>query len=877
MGISRSTTIRTAFIVSLLLGGAAFGLVGVGVPGARVSAASPPGVEPQQAPTISYEFYDFFDVPYGEWWDYRYGTYGDLPINAECFSAAAIANGVCTPSNAAVDDTSSYPYTDWYPLPGAIRPDNPNVNPMIYAPFRMRITGMDVGGYDLSDPVFLPVLNAAQAPGSRLEFNWYMQYFDTATANARSAAGCPISARVLDGFQIRSEVTLVMDLQESRRIFGVVGANAAAARTWWQSNTDPTCLGLGAAELALEDWFVLLGGDQFGPGKYDIANSFEYYYTPFYTQMSATVDDAGVTTVRIEHAAWGTEVLLARMFYWGRTSYEVHHLDSTQAAGWWGMELAWFEDFQFAGSLAASNFDFTLASVMQYQFQALGAPGADGLYNQVGDISYWTWGPILTDYTNDWSPRHTISELDRYPTATYVHATPGGRTYGQSRIYDFPPSTWDLAARESWHFQFPTRPVVFYDPNLTPLGTNPVTGRYVEIHAMMELFRTHPASYGSWNAAARTWDVVGPSSTGGPVGSPGPDGLPGTADDQYALVSWGRIELRASTQPALLRVTTNPAVPGKINIDGYPADEWGLTWVKVAQGAHTVSFGDLYGLGTPAAQAVMTANGATTVVVGNYAVFGSLRVTTEPAVPGTISVNGQAANDWGMWRAAPAGTYTVSFGAVAGFTPPAPVTATVTAGALTHVIGRYTSSPGAPGPDPSTFGLLRVTTNPAVPSSILVNGIARDEWGLTWVKMAPGTYTVSFKGVYGVTPPAPATVTVTAGATTVYDGVFVVHGSLRVITNPAVPATIFVDGLPRNDWGMWQSMPPGTYTVSFEPLAGFTSPAAQTATVAAGVLTTVTGAYTVSVTPDVVPAETTVLADMAEGIVANVARGSNRE
>jgi len=158
-------------------------------------------------------------------------------------------------------------------------------------------------------------------------------------------------------------------------------------------------------------------------------------------------------------------------------------------------------------------------------------------------------------------------------------------------------------------------------------------------------------------------------------------------------------------------------------------------------------------------------------------------------------------------------------------------------------VGQFTSSPGAKGPDPSSYGFLRVTTRPSVPSQILVNGIPRDEWGLNWVKVAPGDYTVGFRGVYGHTTPSSATLRVTAGQTTTHEGAFQVHGSLRVVTSPALPATISIDGVPRDDWGMWQSMPPGSYTVSFESVPGFTTPASQTATVTAGQLTTVTGTY----------------------------------
>ena len=62
-------------------------------------------------------------------------------------------------------------------------------------------------------------------------------------------------------------------------------------------------------------------------------------------------------------------------------------------------------------------------------------------------------------------------------------------------------------------------------------------------------------------------------------------------------------------------------------------------------------------------------------------------------------------------------------------------------------------------------GYLRVTTSPALPSQILVNGVPRDTWGLTWLKLPPGDYEVSFTDMPGFTTPAPQTVTVLAGVT----------------------------------------------------------------------------------------------------------------
>src|SRR2546428_3284710 len=216
--------------------------------------------------------------------------------------------------------------------------------------------------------------------------------------------------------------------------------------------------------------------------------------------------------------------------------------------------------------------------------------------------------------------------------------------------------------------------------------------------------RTLPSSYGSWDESTNTWTLTGPATTGGPPANPGPDGVPGTSDDQSPTYSHPSIDFQAC--PALLRVTTNPALPGKIIVDGVPRDEWGLAWMKIAPGTHTVSFGGLNGLATPTAQTVTTTSGATTTVQGNYGANGYLRVITNPALASTISVNGVPRNDWGMWTALPPGTYTVHFGLVAGYNPPADQTAIVTAGAPTAIPGPPVPEPAAPRPPPSPAGAL---------------------------------------------------------------------------------------------------------------------------------------------------------------------------
>jgi Ca2+-binding RTX toxin-like protein len=298
----------------------------------------------------------------------------------------------------------------------------------------------------------------------------------------------------------------------------------------------------------------------------------------------------------------------------------------------------------------------------------------------------------------------------------------------------------------------------------------------------------------------------------------------------------------------LLRVTTSPALPSQITLDGVPMDTWALTWPKTPVGTYEVCFTDVSGFQTPGCQTVDITLDATTTVVGTFVANGWLRVQTSPALPGTITVNGTSTNDWGSWSDLPPGGYTVCFGQVQGFDAPACVATSVAAGVQTDVAGVYT--PNAAAPVPTGFGQLRVTTTPAVPAVIEVDGVAYDRWGLTWVKLAPGAHEVCFGDVTGFTTPACQDITIVEAATTVVNGAYTQRGTIQVLTLPAVPSTVSIDGTPRNAWGVWTEIPAGTHTVCFGevPAASGPPPAAsgppcQIVVVTAGQPTVVTGLF----------------------------------
>jgi hypothetical protein len=144
----------------------------------------------------------------------------------------------------------------------------------------------------------------------------------------------------------------------------------------------------------------------------------------------------------------------------------------------------------------------------------------------------------------------------------------------------------------------------------------------------------------------------------------------------------------------------------------------------------------------------------------------------------------------------------------------------------------------------SRAGLLKIETIPPVPANLYVNGIRRDPWGLDYLPLPPGKYTIRFGDVpYYVTPPEQV-VEIMEDGITVVTGEYLRAGLLKVETNPPVPAIIYLDGIPVAVWGLdYLPLKPGKYLVYFGMVEGFNQPGYQLATVNEDNVTIVVGVY----------------------------------
>jgi hypothetical protein len=130
-----------------------------------------------------------------------------------------------------------------------------------------------------------------------------------------------------------------------------------------------------------------------------------------------------------------------------------------------------------------------------------------------------------------------------------------------------------------------------------------------------------------------------------------------------------------------------------------------------------------------------------------------------------------------------------------------------------------------------------------------VDGGAWQASGGVVFSLSVGIHTVAFNNVQGWTTPSSQTFNISSGITTSLTGVYVQQtGSLTVTISPA--AAVSAGAMWNVDGGAWQAsgttisgLTLGQHTVAFNNIAGWNTPANQTANITNGQPTSLTGAY----------------------------------
>jgi PKD repeat protein len=292
------------------------------------------------------------------------------------------------------------------------------------------------------------------------------------------------------------------------------------------------------------------------------------------------------------------------------------------------------------------------------------------------------------------------------------------------------------------------------------------------------------------------------------------------------------------------------------NVDAGAWQSSGNTVSNLTVGSHTVSFRVISGWNAPGSQPVNIVNGQTASLIGPYVQqpqTGSLGVNIGPAA--AVSAGAQWNVDGGNWQNSGAtvgglsvGSHTVNFNTITGWTSPPSQAVNIVSGQTTWAADLYVQQ--------TQTGSLMVTIGPA--AAVNAGAMWSYDGGAIWhangttVTLAAGSYTVSYKTISGWTSPASQNVNILNGGTTWVDKDYVQQpqtGSLTVTISPTAAvntgAMWTCDG--GGTWwasGATVSLAAGSYTVSFNTIAGWNTPVNQTATIANGQTASLAGIYT---------------------------------
>ena len=270
--------------------------------GFNASVSVPVHFGPMPPRTVSYHWYDMFNVPFSEWHYARWDRYHEEQPLSE-----------------------SYPYiSKKYGQP-------PWNNTRYYTNMRLDVTGRNMTELNMnSHPVFLPFLGSER--GGTATIDWYMQYMRSDELWWYIADWWSIS----DGWIVRLRGTTTMDEKAAMAVLNVTLAGYDDFATWWKSNE----MGV---ESAYSTWMLKEANK-----RLDIYNMYEYPLTFLAFNLTAQkVADKIILTYDI--VSWGMEALMTRWLH-----------DAFMPTEWY------FEDFQLSATIGPEIADLDVSTAVEY-------------------------------------------------------------------------------------------------------------------------------------------------------------------------------------------------------------------------------------------------------------------------------------------------------------------------------------------------------------------------------------------------------------------------------------------------------------------------------------------------------------------------------
>ena len=388
---------------------------------------------------------------------------------------------------------------------------------------------------------------------------------------------------------------------------------------------------------------------------------------------------------------------------------------------------------------------------------------------------------------------------------------------------------------------------------------------------------TSPNSAGSWstnniaNGSTAVFQLFPNFSLTNSTGKIG--GVPvvasGVATNSVVITAWeGSGNTLVHTYTNFTFITFS-ATPGSVAVNFSPtgavAAATGLTWnidggawrtnntttIFVLPGSHVINYTNLAGWSAPTGQTVTVTSSTLTSLTPTFTpLYGGLQVNLQPiGTPmqtGLWTVDGSGSYTNGTTtNLAMAGTHSLTFSAISGYTTPTTQSVTVTNGTTNVVTAVYLNP---------TSGNLLVSLGPDAVNAagarwqVDSNGI----WLATSIatNLTPGSHTVSYSNVSGWTTPANHTVTIGTGVLARLTGTYVVAptGALQVNLSPTGAVTAGAQwqvdgGTLQSSGSVVAGLNAGSHTVAFKAVSGWLTPGGQTPTVTSGATNTISGTY----------------------------------
>jgi uncharacterized protein (TIGR03437 family) len=289
----------------------------------------------------------------------------------------------------------------------------------------------------------------------------------------------------------------------------------------------------------------------------------------------------------------------------------------------------------------------------------------------------------------------------------------------------------------------------------------------------------------------------------------------------------------------------------------------GTSWslATAPAGSYTITYGDLPGYVTPLAETkTLPISGSITFTATYVSTGGSVSVATNLAGASFILMGaasyGGSGTSWSQ-STAPAGTYTVTYNSVSGYTTPASETKTLTNGGSITFTGNYTQIA-------TTGGTITVSTNRANASFAISGPSNYNGSGSSWSQAgAPaGTYTITYGDLSGYTTPAGRTITLSSGDTITFSGIYLAISTTgTIVVNSNLDGASFTLSGAANYNGTGKAWtvtdaPPGIYTIAYGDVPGYNKPASTNQTLTAAGTISFTGAYLAQPAKLIVPSQT---------------------